>query len=306
MNNALNIDTELVTIEVPCPICGADGKEFLGTFHFQQQVLGVAECAECGLVYVSPRLTDQAMEAYFQIYTDVSSARIIARWRVNRQPHVEHDLGWLKLLLPGGGKVLDVGSGYGFFLEQARALGYETVGVELSCPACEHACRQLGLEVRLGRLEELGLAPETFDAVVCSDVLDYLSDPLGELLQMERVLRRGGFLLVRVLNRIHYARLWQAIVRRMDGRASRSFEANPFLEKDRLVFFNRRTLELILTRSRIEPILAFNARLSYWPEQNFSIRLLRRLADQVFDALWSLSGRRWCLAPSVTMVARKS
>jgi len=64
----------------------------------------------------------------------------------------------------------------------------------------------------LGRIKELNLAPQIFDATVISDVLDYLSDPLNELLQINRLLKKGGFLMVRVLNRIHYALLGKGLL----------------------------------------------------------------------------------------------
>jgi SAM-dependent methyltransferase len=251
MHDALNTDADISAVEVPCPLCGAGQKTLLGTFHFQKRLLGLKECEECRLVFVCPRLTEHAMDSYFQTYTDVSSTEIIDWWRTKKKPNISRDLNLLKRLLPGGGRILDVGSGYGFFLEQAQAMGYETVGIEVSARACEYANKKLGLDVRLGRIKELNLAPQIFDAAVLFDVLDYLSDPLNELLQIRRLLKKGGFLMVRVLNRIHYALLWRRIVGSFNENIRGSFSGNPFFEKDHLIHFNQSTLKLILTKAGI-------------------------------------------------------
>lgn len=169
------MNAERATVEVPCPLCGTADKKLLGTFHFQGQILGLVECEECCLVYVSPRLSEEAMEVYFQTYTDVSSLEKIARWRAYNQPKIEQDLNILKSLLPRGKRILDIGCGYGFFQQQAREIGYETVGVEISRPACEYASKELGLDVRQGYLKEMGFKLETFDAVALFDVLYYLN-----------------------------------------------------------------------------------------------------------------------------------
>ena len=305
MHKALNPDADISTVEVPCPLCGADQKTLLGTFHFQNKLLGLKKCEECRLVFVCPRLTEHDMDSYFQTYTDVSSAKTIDMWRAKRKPNISRDLTLLKRLLPGGGKILDVGSGYGFFQEQAQAIGYETVGVEVSARACEYANKKLGLDVRLGRIKELNLAPRIFDAAVIFDVLDYLSDPLNELLQIKRLLKKGGFLMVRVLNRIHYALLWQMIVGCSNEDNHSSFSRNPLLRKDHLIHFNQRTLKLILTKAGYDPRMALGANLAFRIEQRHITQLMRRFAGWGFSALWFLSNRRLILAPSMTFVAYK-
>lgn len=305
MHNALSTDPDISTVEVSCPLCGADQKTLLGTFHFQNKLLGLKECEECRLVFVCPRLTEHAMDSYFQTYTDVSSERTIDWWRAKKKPNISRDLTLLKRLLPGGGKILDVGFGYGFFLEQAQTMGYETMGVEVSAPACEYANNKLALDVRLGRIKDLNLAPQIFDAAVIFDVLDYLSDPLNELLQIGRLLKKGGFLMGRVLSRIHYALLWQKIVGSFNEDMRGSFSGNPFLEKDHLIHFNQRTLKLILTKAGYEPRMALCSHLAFRTEQRHIIQLMRHFAGWGFSILWLLSNRRLVLAPSMTFVAYK-
>src|SRR4051812_7037986 len=99
-----------------------------------------------------------------------------------------------------GGRLLDVGCGHGLLLDEARKRGYETVGLELSRAAAEHA-RSLGLDVREWPLEAFGSAsngdsPGTFDAIVLADVLEHLEDPVAAINQCAALLRPSGVLCI--------------------------------------------------------------------------------------------------------------
>ena len=52
------------------------------------------------------------------------------------------------------------------------------------------------LELELGGVEKIPYPDESFDAVVTTQVLEYVRDIAGALAEMRRVLRRGGRLLV--------------------------------------------------------------------------------------------------------------
>jgi len=93
------------------------------------------------------------------------------------------------------GRLLDVGCGHGLLLDEARARGYDTVGLELSRAAAAHAREALGLDVLELPLEEFEDS-DGFDAVVLADVIEHLEDPAAELGRCARLLRPGGVLCV--------------------------------------------------------------------------------------------------------------
>jgi SAM-dependent methyltransferase len=89
----------------------------------------------------------------------------------------------------GGGALIEVGSAYGYFLDEARAR-FRACGVEISDAAREE-CLARGLDVA----RELGpevLAKGPFDAAVMLDVIEHLSDPGAVLARLHGALNPGA------------------------------------------------------------------------------------------------------------------
>ena len=99
------------------------------------------------------------------------------------------------------GALLEVGCGSGMYLDLMRALGWKhVVGVDFSEKAVRQARDVLGLDVRLGELQAVGLESQAFDAVSVSHTLEHVADPVAFLGEIRRVMRPGGRLAVVVPN----------------------------------------------------------------------------------------------------------
>lgn len=190
-------DTEAVT----CCVCGVPGTQLYSLPPF-----GVVRCPVCELVFVSPRLTAQSLQrlydepAYFEgndgqggVYgrgvvvggsSGMSPAMVLQRiWTGGR-------LAQIRRLRPASGRLLEIGSGYGFFLAAAREAGFDVRGVELSRTGAEHARSELGLDIFNGQLAD---APgESADVVCFWDTLEHVPDPLEFLRQVRERLSPGG------------------------------------------------------------------------------------------------------------------
>lgn len=94
--------------------------------------------------------------------------------------------------------ILDAGCGTGSMLGWLRRFpAARVVGVDLS-PDALRFCRQRGeAALALGSVLDLPLRDGRFDLAICADVLQHLPDPVGALSELHRVLRPGGYLLVR-------------------------------------------------------------------------------------------------------------
>jgi SAM-dependent methyltransferase len=99
-----------------------------------------------------------------------------------------------------GERVLDLGCGAGRFVAALRDAGADPVGVELAEAALGRARRNApGADLRLVEPDgSLPLEHGGVDLVWCSEVLEHVADTAYLLLEVRRVLRPGGRLLVTV------------------------------------------------------------------------------------------------------------
>jgi 2-polyprenyl-6-hydroxyphenyl methylase / 3-demethylubiquinone-9 3-methyltransferase len=102
--------------------------------------------------------------------------------------------------------ILDVGCGGGLVSEPLARLGARVTGLDPTPDAItvarQHAEQQgLAIDYRDGRVEDLADAGESFDAVVCMEVVEHIPDPAAFLQTLARVVRPGGILVLSTLNR---------------------------------------------------------------------------------------------------------
>ena len=97
-------------------------------------------------------------------------------------------------------RILDVGSGPGYFLLHGKNRGWQTLGIEPSAQAAEHS-RGLGLTIVEDFLtEQTARKLELFDVVHMSEVLEHIPDPKGMLKTVASLLQSGGLVCVVVPN----------------------------------------------------------------------------------------------------------
>lgn len=98
-----------------------------------------------------------------------------------------------------GGAVLDIGCGYGEMLSEFPAT--RLVGVDINHPALSEAKRRNPAGCfAMANVERLPIADSSFDAVVCSEVLEHMDDPSSLAREIVRVTRPGGVYCVTVPN----------------------------------------------------------------------------------------------------------
>jgi SAM-dependent methyltransferase len=141
-----------------------------------------------------------------------------------------------------GDRVLDLGCGAGRFVAALQQVGAQPVGVEVAEAALERARRNApGGDLRL--LEPDGSLPlehASMDLVWCSEVLEHVADTGHVLLEVRRVLRPGGRLLVTVP---YHGRVKSAAI------ALLRFDAHFDPLGEHLRFYTRSSLRSTLERS---------------------------------------------------------
>jgi SAM-dependent methyltransferase len=160
----------------------------------------VVECVECGLARTAPQPSPDELDRYYPSGYHRASKRY--RLGLDKSLSVLHRarIRRLERLTGGPGRVLDVGCGPGWFLDQMRRRGWETRGTERSGSAAQLARDVLNLDVRAQELDELLAEGVSYDAVVLWHVAEHVHDPAKVLLNIARLLRPGGVLMIAVPN----------------------------------------------------------------------------------------------------------
>ncbi len=89
------------------------------------------------------------------------------------------------------GTLLDVGCGAGNAMQILRSKGWRVVGTDFDNGAVENA-RSKGLDVRLGDLQDIKFESNSFDAILCCNVIEHAADPDSLVRECLRILKPGG------------------------------------------------------------------------------------------------------------------
>jgi SAM-dependent methyltransferase len=191
--------------EAPCALCGRhDGRAVLVGRDRRRGVPGeftVVRCPGCGLAFVSPRPTEQAIRRYYPPgyeghRSDPLSLAERLYYRLNR-----------RLPEPPGARVLDVGCGGGRYLRFLRERGYRVAGLEVDEATVERLAGEEGFAVHRGTLLDAEVPEASFDVVTLWWVLEHTHDPLETLRAARRALRPGGWVVVSLQNFASLARV---------------------------------------------------------------------------------------------------
>lgn len=165
----------------------------------------IIQCQVCGFNHAVPLPTPEELEGmYRQEYYTQDKPLYLERHREDLEwwnlVYQERYEAFEALLPPTRRRLLDVGSGPGFFLLQGQRRGWHTLGIEPAAQAAAHS-RELGLRIIEEFLsEETARQLSPFDVVHMSDVLEHIPDPRGMLEMVRDLVAPGGLLCVVVPN----------------------------------------------------------------------------------------------------------
>jgi len=186
---------------MPRCICGADNWEryehemyHVGptgmTGSAAEGRLGLGRCRKCGVIrQLGLPFDDEAglVRYYSREYPPTKP-----EYEVKNQ-ETDQRLARLRCRQYGvkaGQSVLDVGSGSGAFVEEARARGAEAWGCEIG--RYHYAGPNEEKWTYRQRFEDVHFPTDFFDLVTCHDVLEHVLDPAAFVAELFRVTRQGG------------------------------------------------------------------------------------------------------------------
>jgi SAM-dependent methyltransferase len=188
-----------------CEICGSPACEFFA----REANYTLLRCRGCRVIAVWPKPDRETLAASYARRIEAPGAHDYWANYLSREAsfraHGRHVLGLLAPHCRPPGRLLDVGCGPGFLLDEARRAGWDVRGVDLAEPFVAWGREHLALDLRLGELEAHGFPSESFDAAVMIDVLSHLMSPLQTIRELYRVLRPSGVLFLQAGNKAEAA-----------------------------------------------------------------------------------------------------
>ena len=165
----------------------------------------IIHCEMCGFRHAVPLPSKAALEReYRETYYADEKPTFLAHAGEDQQwgelAQTDRLEAFERILGPSRRRLLDIGSGPGFFLKTAKNRGWSVMGIEPSRQAAAHA-RGLGLDVAEGFFgADTASTLGRFDAIHLNNVLEHLPDPISILLAARDILEPGGILCAGVPN----------------------------------------------------------------------------------------------------------
>lgn len=237
----MDVRTSLLDYLHACPICGSTDLQHycrVPSLYNRGEFLNYDRCKGCSVVLRNPRLPPGPR---LERYEDRALRDDEQRLDPKSQLHYWYMVHVLQQLLPPGAgrRVLDLGCGGGGFLVEAKAAGFDVMGLELSRGLAEYVTRTYGIPVHQGLVEDPAFADERFDVILSSQVFEHLLDPQATLHTVRGHLNPGGLLLIEVPN-----------LRDVREQLSRGRT----MDDAHLFYFNRDSLTLLLRNEGLQVV----------------------------------------------------
>ena len=182
-----------------CNLCKSEINKIL--FRYDRypdgRVRDILRCKRCGLVYrdsrgkFSPKICQNTWTKWRPDYPAAFTEK-----RANIfDYYLKKIYGYRKY-----NRILDVGSGYGYFLKLCLDNGWEVWGVEADPELVRFSMEELGIQVVNESFEEVDYPDNFFDVVSFLNVLEHIQDPAFALKKAYRILRPGGAIFLRFPN----------------------------------------------------------------------------------------------------------
>lgn len=248
----------MILREIQCAIC-SDQSEYriLYPENFDYQALNeniysarripdrchykIVRCNKCGLVFSTPILEAEEIEGLYK-RSQFTYESITWGLRKTYGSYLKR----IENLVLSKERLLEIGCGNGFFLEEARKLGYANIyGIEPSSEAIKEALPDIAENIT-NDMFTLGYYEESFfDVICCFQTLDHIIDPNEFLKLCHYHLKEGGIALF--------------ITHNIDALSSKIMrEKCPMIDIEHIYLFNKITLKKIFEKNGFSGIQVFN------------------------------------------------
>lgn len=173
-----------------CLVCGSE--VLIAKFFGNNRLF---YCPYCDIHFNSEIPEKSDLENYYQSAYKITGPdfAITEKRRLTRIPEQYSQLGEISQYSKPPSKILDIGCDKGFFLDEARRIGYEVKGVEPS-ESARNYCSAIGLSVA----KDIEDIQEKYHIITLWHSLEHNPDPVSFLNSLKSKLEPNGLLFIRV------------------------------------------------------------------------------------------------------------
>lgn len=228
---------------IECKVCSSDSTKKLSyTPKYGNYVL--MECNECGLKFMlSDNYDTLGDDSYWDSINRIiySTPAVLKEFKKKHNKYLEHII----KNVPRNRKLLDVGSGSGIFLNNAKEWDFEVSGIDPSEVAVELCNEQYKLSAFCGYLKLNSDLPKDYGVISAWDVIEHVENPKEFLKICHAHLIQGGILLLETPDE---SCLMRKIINMLDGIRrvfSGNLSANIYYPSHRYYFTHKSITRLL-------------------------------------------------------------
>jgi SAM-dependent methyltransferase len=192
-----------------CPVCGSDNiptaMSIGSTAGGLDVSVSISICHDCGQNFVNPRFTEEQTKEYYKgIYRDIISTGMAEKdqtTRDNQKLRARVQMAGLEKHLPCVVSALEIGSSFGYLLDELAQAGIAVVGVEP-----DQRYNDVEPANKYTTHNDISEVPgHEFDLIAMSHVLEHINKPMAYMKNIiDNYCHQGSLIIVEVPNTEFY------------------------------------------------------------------------------------------------------
>jgi len=253
-----------------CPVCKENNFNIIGLpaigakeAKIINQDYRVVQCNKCFIYYINPGINFNK-EEWEYLYGDDYFPPLTKWHKKRREKDRNYRLNTIEKYSKGSIKnFLDIGCGEGFCLIEAESRGWNAYGIDITDNRIPLAKKE-SIKFINSDLINAHLPDNFFDAVYVDSVLEHVINPYEYLIEIKRILKKGGILYFAVPNEDSLLNDIKNAVYKLSGK-DKSARLKPFKTPYHIIGYNKHSIKLILQKLdlKICRLRNFSARLEF-------------------------------------------
>lgn len=241
-----------------CPVCKSTIFHRIGNPQIGAKALkivkrkySVVQCKNCQFYFLEPQI-NFSREEWEYLYNDEYFPES-TKWHLRNRnsDRIERFNKLQKYSSLKIGNFLDIGCGEGYSLLEAYKRGWESFGIDIFDNRIKEI-KDTSIHFMKSDLFNASFPDNYFDIIYLDSVLEHLTNPLEYLIEIKRILKKGGLLYIGVPNEDSLLNEMRKIYFRITGKSDISEKIIPFKTPFHIGGFNSSSLDYLIKATELK------------------------------------------------------